>query len=88
MALSVDDSSESSSFGERDSLVLISGSKDSGNQGPSSREPSLLILGRDLNRPFIAKGVSSKLVEKDIGRLRKRYQISENIVLRLSENGE
>ncbi len=30
----------------------------------------------------------SKLVDKDIGRLRSRYQISENVVIRLPENGE
>ena len=100
MAPSVDDSSESSSSGERESLVLISKSKDSGDQGRSSKttrsststsssqKPSLPILGQDLNRPFIVEGVSSRLAEKDIGRLRKRYQISKNIVLRLSENGE
>uniref|UniRef100_A0A2N9EYB5 Transposase (putative) gypsy type domain-containing protein n=1 Tax=Fagus sylvatica TaxID=28930 RepID=A0A2N9EYB5_FAGSY len=100
MASGVDDSSKSSSFGERDSLVPISGSKDSGDQGrssettesstsdSSSQEPRLPILDRDLNRPFIAEGVSSKLVDKDIGRLRRHYQISEDIVLRLPENGE
>ena len=32
--------------------------------------------------------MSSKFVDKDIKRLRTRYQISENIVLRLPENGE
>jgi hypothetical protein len=80
--------------------VVISESEDSGSQGQfsrttgsstpasSSREPNLPILGRDPAKPFIAEGVSSKLVEKDIGRLRKRYQIFENIVLRLPENGE
>ena len=30
----------------------------------------------------------SKLIDKDIGRLRSRYQISENIVIRLPEDGE
>jgi hypothetical protein len=100
MASSGDDSSESSSSGERDSLVVIFGSEDFGSQGrssrttgsftpaSSSRELSLPILGRDPARPFIVEGVSSKLVEKDIGRLRKRYQISKNIVLRLPENSE
>ena len=32
--------------------------------------------------------MSSKLIDKDIGRLRSRYQISENIVIRLPEDGE
>ena len=32
--------------------------------------------------------MSSKFVDKDIKRLRTRYQISENIVLRLPEDGE
>jgi hypothetical protein len=32
--------------------------------------------------------VPSKLVEKDIGRLRSRFQIPENIVIRLPESGE
>jgi hypothetical protein len=32
--------------------------------------------------------VSSKLIDKDIGRLRSRYQIPENIVIRLPEDGE
>uniref|UniRef100_A0A2N9G2Q6 Uncharacterized protein n=1 Tax=Fagus sylvatica TaxID=28930 RepID=A0A2N9G2Q6_FAGSY len=91
---------KSSSFSERESPVLISGSEDSSGQGRSSQTtgsstpafssqgPSLPILDHDLNRPFIAEGVSSKLAETDIGRLRKKYQISENIELRLPENGE
>uniref|UniRef100_A0A2N9H4K7 Uncharacterized protein n=1 Tax=Fagus sylvatica TaxID=28930 RepID=A0A2N9H4K7_FAGSY len=54
----------------------------------SSQGPSLPILGRDINRAFIAEGVSSKFVNKDIGRLRRRYKISEDIVLRLPGNGE
>jgi hypothetical protein len=100
MASSVDGSSKSSSFSERESPVLISESEDSSGQGRSSQTtgsstpafssqgPSLPILDHDLNRPFIAEGVSSKLAETDIGRLRKKYQISENIELRLPENGE
>uniref|UniRef100_A0A2N9EQB6 Uncharacterized protein n=1 Tax=Fagus sylvatica TaxID=28930 RepID=A0A2N9EQB6_FAGSY len=54
----------------------------------SSQEAILLVLGQDPNRPFIAEGVSSKFVNKDIKRLRTRYQISEDIVLRLPDKGE
>uniref|UniRef100_A0A2N9EX02 Transposase (putative) gypsy type domain-containing protein n=1 Tax=Fagus sylvatica TaxID=28930 RepID=A0A2N9EX02_FAGSY len=71
MALGVDDSSESSSFGERYSLA-----------SPYTH------FGPGLNRPFIAEEVPSKLIDKDIGRLRSQYQISENIVIRLPEDGE
>ena len=61
---------------------------ESSTSDSSSQEPSLTISGQDLNRPFIAEEVSSKFVDKDIKRLRICYQISENIVLRLPENGE
>jgi hypothetical protein len=100
MSSSVDDFLESSSSGERGSFEPMSGSEYSGNQGWSSettesstsnslsQDPNLPISGRDLNRPFIAEGVSSKFVDKDIKRLRTRYQISENIVLRLPENSK
>jgi hypothetical protein len=100
MALGVDDSSELSSSGERYSPAPISGSEDLGSQGRSSettessssdslsQEPRIPISVRDLNKPFIAEEVPSKLIDKDIGRLRSRYQISENIVIRLPEEGE
>ena len=100
MALDADDSSESSSSGENYSPVPTSGSEDPGSQGRSSEttessssdspspEPRIPISVRDLNRPFIADGVPSKLTDKDIGRLRSRYQIPENIVVRLPNDDE
>uniref|UniRef100_A0A2N9H3Q1 Uncharacterized protein n=1 Tax=Fagus sylvatica TaxID=28930 RepID=A0A2N9H3Q1_FAGSY len=62
------------------SRVFMAPNVDDSLESPSS--------GRDLNKPFIAEEVPSKLVEKDIGRLRSRFQIPKNIVIRLPENGE
>ena len=97
MSSSVSGSSESSSSGERG---LVSGSEYSGSHGrssetvelstsdSSSRGAILPVSGLDPNKSFVAEGVSSKFVDKDIKRLRTRYQISEDIVLRLPDEGE
>jgi hypothetical protein len=97
MSSSVSDSLESSSPGERGS---VSGSEYSGSPGrssetielstsdSSSRGAILPVSGLDPNKSFVAEGASSKFVDKDIKRLRTRYQISEDIVLRLPDEGE
>ena len=97
MSSSVDDFSESSSSGERGSVF---GSEYSGNHGwssettevstsdSSSEEAILPVSGLDPNKSLVVEGVSSKFVDKDIKRLRTRYQISEDIVLRLPDKGE
>uniref|UniRef100_A0A2N9IK55 Transposase (putative) gypsy type domain-containing protein n=1 Tax=Fagus sylvatica TaxID=28930 RepID=A0A2N9IK55_FAGSY len=93
MALGVDDSSESSSSNERYSPAPISGSEDLGSQGRSSettessssdslsQEPRIPISVWDLNRPFIAEEVPSKLIDKDIGRLRSVLIQGEDVTL-------
>uniref|UniRef100_A0A2N9J3Q3 Uncharacterized protein n=1 Tax=Fagus sylvatica TaxID=28930 RepID=A0A2N9J3Q3_FAGSY len=97
MSSSVNDSSESSSSSESGS---VSGSEYSGSRGwsseaselstsdSSSQETILPISGLDPNKSLVAEGVSSKFVDKDIKRLRTRYQILEDIVLRLPDKGE
>uniref|UniRef100_A0A2N9IY85 Transposase (putative) gypsy type domain-containing protein n=1 Tax=Fagus sylvatica TaxID=28930 RepID=A0A2N9IY85_FAGSY len=97
MSSSVNDSSESSSSGERGS---VSGSEYSGSHGrssetaelstsdSSSQEAILPVSGLDPNKSLVAEGVSSKFVDKDIKRLKTRYQIPEDIVLRLPDKGE
>uniref|UniRef100_A0A2N9FWG1 Uncharacterized protein n=1 Tax=Fagus sylvatica TaxID=28930 RepID=A0A2N9FWG1_FAGSY len=78
----------------------VSGSEYSGSHGRSSETVELStsdsssqgailpVSGLDPNKSFVAEGVSSKFVDKDIKRLRTRYQISEDIVLRLPDKGE
>ena len=45
-------------------------------------------MGLDPNKSLVVEGVSSKFVDKDINRLRTRYQIPKDIVLRLPDKGE
>ena len=97
MSSNVNESSESSSSGERGS---VSGSEYSGSHGRSSKttklstsdsssqEAILPVSGLDPNKSLVAERVSSKFVDKDIKRLRTRYQIPEDIMLRLPDKGE
>uniref|UniRef100_A0A2N9FQK2 Transposase (putative) gypsy type domain-containing protein n=1 Tax=Fagus sylvatica TaxID=28930 RepID=A0A2N9FQK2_FAGSY len=83
--------------GERGS---VSGSEYSGSHGrssetaelstsdSSSQEAILPVSGLDPNKSLVTEGVSSKFIDKDIKRLRTRYQIPEDIVLRLPDKGE
>uniref|UniRef100_A0A2N9ISA3 Uncharacterized protein n=1 Tax=Fagus sylvatica TaxID=28930 RepID=A0A2N9ISA3_FAGSY len=57
-------------------------------QIPHLRRTILPVSGLDPNKSLVAEGVSSKFVDKDIKRLRTRYQIPEDIVLRLPDKGE
>ena len=61
---------------------------ESSTSDSSSQRTDLPVLCRDIPRAFIAEGISSSLVKKDIGRLKGCYQIPKDIVLRLPENGE
>ena len=97
MSSSVNDSSESSSSGERGSVSRseYSGSHRQSSEtaelstsDSSSQEAILPVSGLDPNKSLVAEGVSSKFINKDIKRLRTRYQISEDIVLRLPDKGE
>uniref|UniRef100_A0A2N9IZ19 Transposase (putative) gypsy type domain-containing protein n=1 Tax=Fagus sylvatica TaxID=28930 RepID=A0A2N9IZ19_FAGSY len=66
----------------------VDDSSESSSSDSLSQEPRIPISVRDLNRPFIVEEVPSKLIDKDIGRLRSRYQIPENIMIRLPEDDE